>query len=156
MNYWHDNCLFTSPQDIFSLSAYRREKRTQLIPLHFSRLCVDFSSFAVVAYLLPLRGAVRIGMKFRRWSSFPLRNVTIYYNCKHVRKLQSFSQNTWCWACTKKRSTHRLQAIKHRITPKAESCTYRLAVFKKVRIFEHYCTCWMKITSCREKEITLV
>jgi hypothetical protein len=32
---------------------------------------------------------------------------------------------------------HRIQAIKHRITPKAESYTYRLAVFKKVGLFEH-------------------
>jgi hypothetical protein len=56
----------------------------------------------------------------------------------------------------KKRFSHRLQAIKHRITPKAQSCTYRLAVFKKVRLFEHYCTVKMKITSCREKEISFV
>ena len=37
----------------------------------------------------------------------------------------------------KKRFLHRLQALKHRITPKAESYTYRLAVFKKVGLFEH-------------------
>ena len=50
----------------FPTSAHRREKSTLLFPLHFSRLCVDFSSFAVVAYLLTSRGAVRNGRKCRR------------------------------------------------------------------------------------------
>ena len=116
VDYFRHYCLFTSPQDIFSLSAYWREKSTLLFPLLCSRPCVDFSSFAVVAYLLTLRVAVRNGRKCRRWVSFYLLKVTIYYNCKHVRKIQPFSQITWCLVCTKKRSSHRLQAIKHRMT----------------------------------------
>ena len=48
-----------------------------------------------------VRVAVRSGRICRRRVSFHLRKVTIYYNCKHVRKTQPFSQITWCWVCTK-------------------------------------------------------
>ena len=101
VDYFRHYCLFTSPQDIFSLSAHRREKRTHLLQLHCSRLCVDFSSFAVAAYLLTSRVAVRCGRKCRRRVAFSLHIVTIFYKCNHVRKLQPFSQITWCWVCTK-------------------------------------------------------